>query len=464
MGKDASTEPAIPGQDAPEPRRPLYRGLLGSAAAVALLVAGGFTIHYFSTRGPDTPDAAATASATTSPTVEGPSVAGAAGPLTIVSSLLTDPRQPAANQLVQLFDQWYPNVIFPDSVLPTSQLEIAAATGETLDVFQDTANGSQSRASEKDLRQAVDDLYQQFGLDQALPQDMLDWLGRSGHYYAVPFEARRTNLLYASPSVLQQAGLDAAAIDFATVSDFIAALEQVRASQPNVVPLAIGSAWGPTLLLENVLLAELGATKYTGLFTGATGWTSTEVTDAIGQFTTLMGYTNPDRDEIEWDTAAQMVADGAAAFTLTGDWAAKTFGDAGLVAGTDYLVAPSPGTQGSFGWAGDAFFLSATSDHPAAAQAWLDVVASPTGQAAYNQVAGGIPARTDADLATASFSTFQQAEAADWATQTLVPSFALGTATTSLTVTAAEAALFDLLQGATDVAGFQAALAAAIPG
>ena len=53
-------------------------------------------------------------------------------------------------------------------------------------------------------------------------------------------------------------------------------------------PLAVGKDWTQLMLFESVLITDLGADKFTGLWNGTTDWTGADVTKAINDFKKLL--------------------------------------------------------------------------------------------------------------------------------------------------------------------------------
>lgn len=306
----------------------------------------------------------------------------------------------------------------------------------------------------------VSDLYDEFGLTDAFPADLVDRLSSDdGAIYSIPSNIHRANVVWANPTVLEENDIDPAA-EYADLDAWIADLETL--DQAGVTPLSVGTTWTQVHLLETVLLADLGPEGYTGLWDGTTDWEGPEVTAALEDFETLMGYTNDDRDGLDWPEATQMVIDGSAAFNVMGDWAVAAFEEQDKVLGTDFTAAPVAGTDGTFDFLADSFTLPVGAPDPDGARAWLETVGSLEGQVAFNQAKGSIPARTDAD--PADFSEYQQTAIESFGNDTIVSSLAHGAATPVATLNAISDATSKFTTGASDLAGFQSELAAAAQG
>ena len=187
--------------------------------------------------------------------------------------------------------------------------------------------------------------------------------------------------------------------------------------------------WGPgaLVLLPTVLLADLGADKFKGLWDGKTDWSGADVTAALNKYKTLLTYTNADREAIDWPDALGYVNKGQAGYTLMGDWvAAQQLAD--KVPDSAYTYWPAPGTEGDFQFLSDSFTLPTNGADPDGAKCWLKTVGSAEGQKAFNTKKGSIPARSDAD--PADYPKYQQGAMADWKKDTIVPSCAHGAACT----------------------------------
>src|SRR5699024_11547634 len=84
----------------------------------------------------------------------------------------------------------------------------------------------------------------------------------------------------------------------ATVDEVLQELDGLDAA--GVRPMSIGAAWTQVNLLEAILMADLGAAAYNGLFDGSTAWDAAEGTTALGHCQTMIGQANTDRDGLDW--------------------------------------------------------------------------------------------------------------------------------------------------------------------
>ncbi|HLF02076.1 MAG TPA: extracellular solute-binding protein, partial [Anaerolineales bacterium] len=171
------------------------------------------------------------------------------------------------------------------------------------------------------------------------------------------------------------------------------------------------------------LVGSLGPDAYKGLWTGETDWNGPEVTTALENFKMMLQYVNSDHAALTWDGANQLVIDGKAAMTIMGDW---VDGDYVAKKFTGYGWASPPGTVGVYDALSDTFGLPKNTKNPEATKAFLGILGSKEGQETFNKLKGSICARTDCDYS--AFDAYLQSSAADWGTDTIVPSVVHGAA------------------------------------
>jgi glucose/mannose transport system substrate-binding protein len=293
--------------------------------------------------------------------------------------------------------------------------------------------------------------YDSWGLKQAFPQGLIDNLTVDGKIYSVPANIHRANVVWTNKKVVSDAGITT---DPKDMTEFIADLNKVKA-KGIAAPLAVGKDWTQLMLFESVLITDLGADKFTGLWNGATDWNDPAVTKGINDFKQMLTYTNKDRDALDWTDAEKLVMDGKAAYQLMGDWEAADLDAKGF---KDYGYFTFPGNGATFQWLADSFVLPKGAKNPEGTKCWLKTVGSAEGQKAFNTKKGSIPARTDATAA--DYPQYQQAAIADWKSAKQVPSCAHGSACSQGWQGAANSAL-GAFSSNSDVAALQKALVAA---
>jgi len=209
----------------------------------------------------------------------------------------------------------------------------------------------------------------------------------------VPVNIHRANLIWFVPKTLTALGI---AGPPKTWKEFLTQAATIKAKGKTA--LAIGPQWTQKHLLETVLLGELGADKYVGLWNGKTDWKSAEVTAALDTYKQVLAASDIKSSAADWQPAADRVIDGTAVYTVMGDWLDGYWGRAKKLAyKTDYDVVASPGSAGVYDFLSDSFTLPVGAKHRAAAEKWLIECGSVAGQDLFNPQKGSVPARTDAD-------------------------------------------------------------------
>ncbi len=334
--------------------------------------------------------------------------------------------------LVDVFNEQYPDIEFINaSVAGGAGSNAKAALASRLeandppDTFQAHAGAELTDYINAGQLQDLSSFYDETGLTDVFPDSLIDQLTVDGAIYSVPSNIHRANVVWVNTSVLEGAGIDPTAAP-ADIDAWIDDLQKLKDSGVET-PLSLGTEWTQMQLLENVLLADLGADGYTGLWSGDTAWDSDGVKKAVAHYGELLDFVNSDYAGLEWDAATQIVIDGNAGYNLMGDWAEAAFVQAGQTYGTEYTTWPTPGTDGVFDFLADSFTLTVGAPHEEATKAWLTTISSAEGQKAFNIAKGSIPARTDA-VAT-DYPAYQQTAIQSFAEDTVVSSLAHGAAT-----------------------------------
>jgi len=393
---------------------------------------------------------------------DGGSGGSAGGELEVFTWWAEGSEKAGLDALVAVFNEQHPDIEFVNGAVAggagSDAKNVLASRLQTNDppgTFQAHAGAELTDYIEQGQIEDISDLYEENGWNDYFPDTLLERLTVDGAIYSVPSNIHRANVVWANPEVLKKAGLDPNA-EYASLDDWIADLR--KAQDAGVIPLSIATDWTQVHLLETVLLADLGVDGYSGLWDGSTDWSGPEVKAALDDYDTLLGMTNEDRQSLDWPDATQLVIDGDAAFNVMGDWAVAAFEEQGKKLGTDYLAYPVPGTDGVFDFLADSFTMPVGAPDPDATEAWLDTLASPEGQEAFNKAKGSIPANTEAD--TSDFGEYQQTAIESYANDEIVSSLAHGAAAPISWLTDITSAVAKFGSGG-DVDALQSDLAAA---
>ena len=292
--------------------------------------------------------------------------------------------------------------------------------GDPPDTFQLHAGLEVEGYSPEQYLAALDDIYASEGLEAAFPADLLTLLkAYGGHYWGVPVNIHRSNVLWFNKAVFDANGLTPPA----NFDEFVTVAEALRAA--GITPFVLGSkdGWEAGHIFEDILAGTLGAEKYNGLWTGDTPWTGADVAQALENFKMMLGYANPDHSAHTWDSAGEFLIAGTGGMMIMGDWTDGWFTSKGF---TGYGWAPPPGTQGIFVALSDSFAMPAGAPNADNTRNWLKVCGSLEGQEAFNPQKGSICARTDCDPAL--FNAYLQSAMVDWGQDAIVASVAHGAA------------------------------------
>ena len=242
----------------------------------------------------------------------------------------------------------------------------------------------------------LDDLWISERLEKLVPPGIQAVNAFDGHYYSIPLDIHRTNLIWYNKKLLDKHGIDPASLT--TLEGFFDAATRLRAGGVGT-PIQMSTTWTTLLVFEGMMVGQ-GTAAYQDWVNGRIRSASDpRIAQALTALKRYVGFANRDRAGLDWLGALRRVAAGESAFYWMGDWANGDFRAAGLVYGRDYGVIVAPGTNGLYGTAIDAFVKPLGNPQPENANRWLRVAASREGQDAFNAPKGSIPARKDPNLA-----------------------------------------------------------------
>jgi glucose/mannose transport system substrate-binding protein len=328
--------------------------------------------------------------------------------------------------MIKVFSAEYPDITFVNAAVAGGAGTNARAVLATRLSANDPPDSWQGHAGQELIGtyvaagqiQPLNDLYQANGWLDVMPDTLIPLISQDGNIYSVPVNIHRANVIWYNPAVLSANGVNVPK----TWDEFFTAADKLQAA--GVTPLAMGEQWTSMHLFENVLLGTVGVDTYNALWDGSGDWGSADVTKAIDNFGKALAYTNSDASTLSWDQAAQLVADGDAAFTIMGDWAEGFFKSLNLAPMEGFGWAPSPGTTGAYQFLSDSFVLPVGAPHEQAAIDWLTIAGSKAGQEAFNPIKGSICSRTDCDASL--FDEYLQSAMVDWTKDTVVGSLTHG--------------------------------------
>jgi len=392
-------------------------------------------------------------------------VVGASGELEIFSWWTSGSEHTALEQLFAVLNSTDPDVEIIDAAVAGGAgsnarqvLATRLASGDIPATWQTHAGGALVDYVDQGVTVDLTDLYATQGWADVLPESLLESLTVNGEIHAVATGVHRGNNLFYNKAVLDAAGVTLD--DDTTFAELEAAADAIAAT--GVAPLCLGDVdvWTDVTLLENLILAEVGADTWMGLLNGDISWSDPGVVTAVGNLSTALSWAQEDHQALDWTGAVQALADGRCAFNSMGDWAyGELLVKQELVDGVDF-DSTVLGDANIFATVTDVFVVGAGSDNEDGAIAWMKALMDPDGQLSFSRFKGSSPARNDVDVSTGG--PIAQRNAAALADGILVPSLVQDQALIPPAISQAFSESVVLLVATGDVEAFTSAMDAAI--
>jgi glucose/mannose transport system substrate-binding protein len=261
---------------------------------------------------------------------------------------------------------------------------------------------------EAGLLAPLDEIWKSEGLEKVLPAMIQSMSKVDGHYYSLPIDVHRNNLIWYNKRVLDKHGIDPASLT--TWNAFFEAAEKMRGNGLQY-PLQLGVSWTLSVTFESIMAGQ-GAAHYSDWVNGKiTAPDDRRLIEGFSILKRYLVYVTPEHPKMPWDAAIQRIIAGEAAFCVMGDWANGEFKLARLRYGRDYGAIPVPATKGMYAAAVDTFALSRNTVNPSHSVWLMKTLASREAQDAFNVLKGSISPRSDTDLA--GYDAYQRQAIAD---------------------------------------------------
>ena len=323
----------------------------------------------------------------------------------------SDSEKAALDSVINNFHKTSPNIGVTNAAALNSlsaqdELQSRMHLGDPPDTFQ--VNGGVQLAQYVDAGQleVLDSLFDDLKLGSlTVPIQILDAVTvvsnqGSRHYYAVPVDLARVNVLFYNKAVLGDLQPPT------TVDQFVQVSQALMGKVPVVLAVGDQTPWTLEVIFKGCLAAQ-GTTYYNDFVNGQNAafaeQSGTPTVDptfnrAIDCFSRIMAYADPGMRGYTWNIAVKKVESGAAAMTIMGDWALGEFILDKGVPGVTFGAVPAPDSQGTFIFTTDTFVLPYGAHNRDGAIAFLKEWGSPSGQAAFSPVKGSLPSRTDVSV------------------------------------------------------------------
>jgi len=385
-------------------------------AVVIVLVIGGAAAFYWMSK-------------KSAPVAQAPAPKQEIDALTFYDWWTSPGESSAINALIALYAKQYPSTaIIPTSVVGGAGYSLMGivkplvTAGQAPDSFQMHAAYEGVPYYKAGLLDPIDDIWASENLAAVIPKVVQDMNKFDGHYYSVPVDIHRVNLVWFNTSLLKKNNIDPTTLT--NWDAFFAACDKLKANGVQY-PIRLGESWTAAQVFEQIVAGQ-GIDFYQDWINGkVTTADDPRVIQAFTTFKKYISYVNPDNSGLTWNDAIAPVIKGDSAFDIMGDWANQEFVLAGKKYSTDYGAFPVPGTQGVYGLDIDTFQRPKNISHPTNADRWLKLVSSKEGQDTFNPLKGSISARTDADIS--KYDTYQQSAINDfWQAKYMFPSVVHG--------------------------------------
>jgi len=246
----------------------------------------------------------------------------------------------------------------------------------------------------------MDELAGQEGWDKVVAPELLPVMKPKGSWVAAPMNIHRINWLWASPKVMQAAGVTEVP---KTWAEFNVACDKIVASGKICISHSTAD-WTDSTVFEVVVYGQdLDLYKKAFVEGDVEAMRSDGMVKAFEQFRLMTSkYMDPGMNGRDWDSMSALVGRGEAAFHIMGDWTIGLLTAAGFKEGTDYVCAQAPTDWGKPGFILNSdsvvFFKQSDPDYIEGQKLLAHLILSTDFQTIFNQAKGSIPARLDVDL------------------------------------------------------------------
>lgn len=246
----------------------------------------------------------------------------------------------------------------------------------------------------------MDELAAAEGWDDVVAPELLPVMKPEGKWVAAPMNIHRINWIWGNKAAMEDVGVSELP---GTWDDFNAACEKAIAGDK--ICLAHFSAdWSDATVFETVVYGQdLDLYRKAFVEGDVDALRSDGMIAAFEQMRLMVDkYMDPAIAGRDYDTGANLMANGDALFFIMGDWELGRLVSLGKTPGEDILCGQSPTD-----WDGDGFILNSDSvvffkqndpDFQEGQKLLASLILSPDFQTVFNIAKGSIPARLDVDL------------------------------------------------------------------
>ncbi len=306
----------------------------------------------------------------------------------------------AIDTLIKAFEKKYPNIKVIQNPVSGGAgvnmkmvLQVLMLAGKPPDTFQIHAGYAMEPYIKANQLAPIDDIWTA-SMKKNYPKILQQMVIFNGHYYAVPLDVHRANVIWYNKKIFEKYGINASKIK--TFTDLLEVAKKLK--KDGVTPFALGdrNKWPATMIFE-LALASQGISFYQKFINGEiTQSDLPTLKKVLQEVVEYVNYSNSNHADLTWDEACGLVYSGKAAMTLMGDWADGYFKVKGWKPNVDYgaIIIPA----GVYDLVIDAFVLPAKASDPYATKKWLSFLGTVQAQNIFNPIKGSVAPRMDAPI------------------------------------------------------------------
>lgn len=260
-----------------------------------------------------------------------------------------------------------------DEMRPVIQTALNAGTGPDV-MYYDTGPAFAGALAEAGLLLPLDDMYDGGMLDAVYPWTR-ERASFDGTSYGIGNEVEFLGVYY-NREMFADLGLEVPT----THEEFVAVAEAIK--EAGNVPIAFGDADGwPAFHIFSLYANNIvGKSDLEAMIAGDASWDDPRVVASIEPFFVDMneaGLLAPSVNAVNYEDSINLFTTGLGGMMVTGTWLIQAMNDSGLDVGWFFLPAPDGMTTLPPAGLGSGYFVSAGTEHPEEAQAFLEFLFDP---------------------------------------------------------------------------------------
>ena len=294
----------------------------------------------------------------------------------------------AMDALITAFEAEHPNITIErdtqtvDTMRPIIQTSLASGTGPDI-FYYDTGPGFAGVLAEAGLLLPLDDAYTNQGWDH-----IFDWTKErvtfDGHVYGIGNEIEFYGVYY-NRDLFETLGLE----EPTTYEEFLEVSTALKEAGYIPVSFANSAGWPAFHLFSLYANNYAGKAKMEELLMGDASWEDPDIINAIQSFFVDMneaGYLIPNTNAVSYADGAALFYSGQAGMHITGTWLlSDVIENATFEPGWFFLPNPAGGQPVPPAGLGSGYFVSAATEHPEEAIAFLDFLFDPANAATWTE-------------------------------------------------------------------------------